>query len=248
MASSSLLNSGQHLLKFFKQIYVINLIERPDRKQEITNQLLSIGLDIDKLSNIHFLQASIPESSDEFESNGAKGCFLSHLTVLKMAKETHLERVLVLEDDVNFANNLNNIIGDVLQKLSSIEWDIFYGDCKDHAELFANKNQLVKAEPSQTITRAHFIAFQGNTISHLIAFLESILTKKAGDPTGGPMHVDGAFSFYRNLHPECKTYVSNVSLGYQRSSKSNITPSFRHAVKNKFDKIIKLASDNLNLF
>ena len=45
------------------------------------------------------------------------------------------------------------------------------------------------------------------------------------DPlNGGPMDIDGAYSTFRQLYPEIITLVANPSLGYQRSSRSDITP------------------------
>ncbi len=49
-----------------------------------------------------------------------------------------------------------------------------------------------------------------------------LLTRKAGDPDGGPMHIDGAYSVYRKINPSVITLYAAPALGYQRSSRTDI--------------------------
>ena len=74
-----------------KVIY-INLNKRTDRKEKIEKELNDFGLDYERFEAI---ETPIP-------GFGTVGCGLSHLAVLKLAKERNYENVLILEDDFTF--------------------------------------------------------------------------------------------------------------------------------------------------
>jgi glycosyl transferase family 25 len=77
--------------KYIDKIIYINLDRRTDRRQDIENELLE-----KKLSNYERYSAI------ETPSFGALGCCLSHLNILKIAKERNYKNVLILEDDFMF--------------------------------------------------------------------------------------------------------------------------------------------------
>jgi len=86
-----------------QNIYYINLDRRIDRKVHIEAQL--------KLLN--WTATRFPAILNSF---GALGCSLSHLALLKYAKNNNLDHILILEDDVSFLNpslfldNLNKFL------------------------------------------------------------------------------------------------------------------------------------------
>ncbi len=70
-------------------IYYINLDRRTDRKYHIENQLKILNWNGKRFPAIQ-------------NSFGALGCSLSHLALLKYARENQLSHILIMEDDVNF--------------------------------------------------------------------------------------------------------------------------------------------------
>ena len=78
----------EHITK----IIYINLNKRTDRREYIENQLNNLGLEYERFEAI---ETPIP-------GFGTVGCGLSHLAVLKLAKERNYENVLILEDDFTF--------------------------------------------------------------------------------------------------------------------------------------------------
>lgn len=46
-----------------------------------------------------------PKEAEKFPTIGTRGCFMSHLGVLRDAIQAGLEGILILEDDVNFASD-----------------------------------------------------------------------------------------------------------------------------------------------
>jgi glycosyl transferase family 25 len=71
-----------------KTIY-INLDRRTDRRTEMETELTKIGLTGERFSAIE-------------RKPGALGCGLSHLAILRRAKEEGWENILILEDDFTF--------------------------------------------------------------------------------------------------------------------------------------------------
>lgn len=206
---------------YFERIEILNLPNRTDRKKAIIQELNSIGCPVDH-SKVRFFPAIRPQLPDGFSSIGARGCFLSHYEVLKRAYQDGIQRFLLLEDDLQLAPQFKELEEKVISLLQSQPWDIVYlGHFLPRDQL---KEDLVQPF-NQQIQCAHFVGFQGETIGQVAAFLESLLKRPAGDPKGGPMHVDGAYSTFRMVHPEVKTLVLNPSLGWQRSSRSDIAPN-----------------------
>ena len=111
---------------FFEKIYIINLIDRKDRRYEMERQLSKIGIRLPN-DKVIFFPAIRPDALAGFPSIGARGCFLSHLGVLNDAAERGFKRILVCEDDLDFVRDFNHRIDRVLNKLAEVPWAIFYG-------------------------------------------------------------------------------------------------------------------------
>lgn len=82
-----------------QNIYYINLDRRVDRKIHIETQLNLLNWKATRFPAI-------------LHSFGALGCSLSHLALLKYARNNNLDHILILEDDVTFLNPslfLNNL-------------------------------------------------------------------------------------------------------------------------------------------
>lgn len=216
------MRTDSQFVNYFQQIYIVNLVERNDRRDEIAEQLELIGLSIDH-PNIQLFPAIRPLDAGEFTSIGARGCFSSHLEILRDAKLRGLNRVLILEDDLNFSTDFPGRINEIVGQLKQLSWEIFYGGYTLLSTLENAAEQPVLEIPSTTgVMTTHFIAFQGEVIGQLVTYLELLLSRKGGDPQGGPMHVDGAYSWFRNQKPSFKTFISFPELGYQRSSRTDI--------------------------
>ena len=72
-----------------KHAFYINLLSRPDRKNHVENQLLSIGINAERFNAIKM-------------KNGAIGCSMSHLKIIETAKKNNWDHVLIVEDDILF--------------------------------------------------------------------------------------------------------------------------------------------------
>ncbi len=72
------------------KIIYINLNKRPDRREQIENELNNFGLEYERFEAI-----DVPYF-------GQLGCAISHLSVLKIARERGYKNILILEDDFTF--------------------------------------------------------------------------------------------------------------------------------------------------
>jgi hypothetical protein len=225
----------------FDAAYIINLKHRTDRREEMNEQLESIGFSLSSLC-VHLFEAVKPTELAGFESLGAHGCFMSHLGVLQDAKQRGYKSILILEDDVNFVKDFIEKAKPVFDDLSKKNWSIFYGGYKIFTTIDGiDKAPVCMVDESVGIQLAHFVAFKGSVIAPLASYLEEMCKRPSGSKEGGPMHVDGAYFWFRNSGENPKkynTFISSFQLGCQRSSRTDIhhlrwfdtTPVFNHVV------------------
>lgn len=214
--------------KLLDRIYIINLESRPDRKREMQAELSELGLGADH-PLVTFFPAVKPEDSGPFPSIGARGCFMSHLGVLQDAQARGCRRFLILEDDAALVPNVRAVLPGVLSELEAASWAIAYLGYRIDAGQFpgpsANPNTQWRALPAQVgVQTTHAMAIHSRAVPMIIAYLETMLTRAAGHAEGGPMHVDGAYSWFRKQHPKALTLVTPAQYVVQRASQSDIAP------------------------
>jgi glycosyl transferase family 25 len=220
-ASFSPTRFDKTLLKsLFDRVYVINLPDRADRRREMTAQLALIGLEGDPL--VEFFPAVRPADKGDFGSVGERGCFLSHLGVLKDAAARGYRSILILEDDVDWTPAVLEK-GAGLDALLQTDWAYLHGGRGYDRAAADGVIALARLDPVRELLLAHFVGFRGAIIGQMVDHLEAILARPAGSPEGGPMHVDGAYSWFRRAHPEVAAYVCTPSIAQQRSSRSDIS-------------------------
>lgn len=206
-----------HLFDMFDRICIINLPEREDRRRQVVKELDKLGYRVDG-QRIRFVPGQKVAQAAPFPSAGAHGCYLSHLAVLRQALEDGLHSVLVLEDDVCFSRLLAHPHAPLAKALAAPDWGIAY---PGHAE--APTPGLPHWQLTTTpLVCAHCYGVQQPTLGPLVEYLTSCLQRPPGHPDGGPMHVDGAISMFRQRTPDCTTWMCQPSLAHQRSSRSDI--------------------------
>jgi glycosyl transferase family 25 len=237
-------------MDFFDRAYVINLPSRVDRRQEMTKELEEAGMPF-SIGKVELFSAIRPESPGSFESIGCRGAFLSHLNVLKKAKEHNLRNVLVMEDDLQLRSDFLQYEEILLRELSEVDWDIVhfgygpivhfgYGSIVHFG--YGSEDESVKdvclpiLQPFDgEIIGAQFYAVNAKALDKLINFFEVLLQRPAGHPDGGPMGPDGVFNVFKWQYPDTVRLIAIPSFGDQRSSRSDISPSW-------FDKLPILKS------
>lgn len=212
--------SGQAMLETFERIRIINLRHRADRRAEMTGELARLGLTIDGV-RVAFHDACRPENAGTFPSIGARGCFTSHQDILIDALTAGASNILILEDDLDFTRDAKARLERTLTALKEKRWSIFYGGYEQYHGP-ADTPLLSRANPSDSVRTTHFIALNGDAIATAVPYLKTMSERPSGDPAGGPMHVDGAYSWLRKDHPELETWLATPVLGIQRPSRTDI--------------------------
>jgi len=147
---------------------------------------------------------------------------MSNLQVLREAREKKLGRALILEDDLNFCEDCVRRFNAVAAFLETVDWGMFYGTCQVNQSLQNSGAPWVKVDSGLDVGTTAFVAFNGRRIDALVQYLETILPRPMGDPHGGPMHVDGAYCWFRRSKPEVSTWLAVGGSGFQRSSPTDV--------------------------
>lgn len=209
---------------FFDRAYIINLPSRDDRRQEIIQELKHISMPL-MPGKVEIFPAIRPDSPGLFKSIGYRGAFLSHLAILKKAKEEGAQNVLVIEDDLEIRENFLQYESIITQELLSNDWDIaHFGYGNDRTPMMINLPILHPFEDE--IIGAQFYGVNAKAFDTLIHFFEVVMQRPAGHPEGGAISPDGVFNVFKWQYPDIVRLIAVPSFGNQRSSRSDISPKW----------------------
>lgn len=209
------------LLDLFQRGYVINLPERTDRRQGAEKELQKLGLHF-TLGKLELFPGIRPSEANGFPSIGAYGCFLSHLQILKLARDEGLANVLIMEDDLLINRRFKDVEPSLVEQLRQQSWDFaYFGDSTDRPILPPVQFNVLKHD----IWTATCYGVNHRIFDRLIHFLETLQARPAGHPEGGPMHLDGAYNAFRRNNPDVIAIQTSGGLVAQRSSRSDIYPN-----------------------
>lgn len=216
------------LPEYFGATYLINLPERADRLTVSRKELARIGWDLGEGGVRVFPALSFSDRAG-FPSAGVRGCFQSHLECLRRAQFENRRSVLVLEDDISFSSSLSRLTPSIVSQLDTVAWDFVYFGHYATGEIPNAKSNTPTADLklipwTEAVSCTHFYAINSRIFGRLIASLERHSSGVEGDQNAGPMPVDGAFNIFRRNNSDVRTLIACPKLGWQRSSRSDITP------------------------
>lgn len=218
-----------------ENIYYINLKERNDRKIQIENELKEMGW-----NNYTRFEAIKHE-------NGAIGCYLSHLKLLKHAKEKKLDYIVIMEDDIQFYDKdkyksmlnyffENNIDYDVLLMTTST---YPYKNCdlinKKYSNTLVNKidNYIYKINGSLTTTG---YIVKNNYYDKIINIVNENLNNLINHPNREDLYAID--SIYLKLQKKDNWLILLPRTVTQRESYSNIRKTIVNYDKYMLDDIL----------
>jgi GR25 family glycosyltransferase involved in LPS biosynthesis len=103
------------LHQYVDKVFYINLDIRPDRKETIETRLKEYGIEAERFPAIYH------------PTFGLVGCGLSHLAVLKLAKERGYKNVFILEDDFMFTVSKSDFEMSIKSLFSQdLAYDVYY--------------------------------------------------------------------------------------------------------------------------
>ena len=106
--------------KYFDKIYCINLNRREDRWNETLEELKKWGLS-DSVSRYSAIDGNTL-NNDTVINNGELGILTTHINIITEAKENNYNNILILEDDIEFTKEIENI--DEYMSLVPSVWDM----------------------------------------------------------------------------------------------------------------------------
>ncbi len=116
-----------------------------------------------------------------------KGCFMSHMNIIKKCNKKNYKRVLIFEDDVMFTRPLKNYINIINEFLDNHNWTIFY---LGHRPLIMEKydNNIYKCQSHDT----HAYIINLNTFKDFFPYKPAYIKPIAA--------IDGLYSFQSNCY------------------------------------------------
>ena len=227
----------------FDRIYILNLPDRADRRRDMTAELARSNFPAPKSLNdpdalVSFFPGQRATDVAGFPSLGCRGCFLSHLAILKHAHARNYSQILILEDDMCFSPLVAGFDQQIADISGMQDWQFaYFGHVLSERPLTTSNEPIAFDRSTEHVVCAHFYSVRNAILTPLINWLEVIQTRPFQHPDGGPMHVDGAFNEFRERN-RIPTRIAHPSLGHQRSSRSDIatlkwfdrTPLVREAI------------------
>ena len=192
--------------KYFDKIYCVNLDRRPNRWEEGKSEIDKHGLTVERFSAIDGNPNSI--KTNPGVTDGDVGCTLSHYNIILEAKSNNLDKVLVLEDDVVFNDNLNSLFDEYINQVPD-DWDMIYFGGNHVGGLTQINEHVSKVKHTYT---THAYAIKKTVFDHVIQLHGQ-----------GKKQVD---VYYADIQKIFNCYVFRPHLAWQRDGFSDIQNAY----------------------
>lgn len=209
------------------KIFIINLEERVDRKNEMINEMDKAGI-----TNYEFFKAIRPtcqEDIDKWNPNfvkkrpewlktdlqkyrlGSLGCLLSHISVMELSLQRNYNRIMIIEDDVSFIRfvkdgKFEETLEVISKQIGSNKVDILY--------IGGNHNPNRLRQVHKNIYRTF-----GTLAAQSYILSTSIMERIVKEIKGTDKEID---VFYTHLQRTCLCYAIIPVITTQRPSYSDI--------------------------
>lgn len=187
---------------FFNEVVCINLEVREDRRLATNAEMSKYNIDFG------YVQAKGPIQGHRINP-GEAGAFLSHFEVLQYAANSRLDNILVLEDDVELADDFDWHFDMNIRKVPK-DWDMIYfgGNHEDPPEVL--EDGLLKC------TRTFAIHCVGIRWSAYAPLINACMANQFSVP------ID---YLYAELHKHMNVYAFSPAMAFQRVGYSDIQNS-----------------------
>ncbi len=209
----------QDILQHFHSIKIISLKHRTDRRQRIATQLHDLGIDM-KRFGITFFDALKFKDAAGFPTNGVRGCYNSHLKLVRECAESG-KPALIMEDDAFFQPKALFRVQNIGELIRTQKWDIIYfGGYVDASKLPQITSPLTPF--SGPIIGSHCVGYNPEAAARFAEYLEDRLSRECGHPDGGRTHFDAANNDYRRNHSDVVTLLGTPNLSTQFASRTDL--------------------------
>jgi hypothetical protein len=212
---------------YFGAAYLINLPERKDRLTSATRELARAGWTFGPGGVQLYAAQRFTDRAGFPGSPSVRGAFHSHLECIRAAQRLGTRGVLIMEDDIALAPSIDRLTPSIVAQLESAPWGFCYlghGHTGDIGHANARTTELKLVPTEIEIGGAHFYCIHSRIYTSLLAFLDRLQAGREGDSELGPMPIDGAYNVFRRRNPDVGTLLATPKLGWQRPSRSDISP------------------------
>ena len=198
------------LHEYFDKTYLINLDLRPDRLEESKVECSKYDITFERFracngqEEIGTLKPVVTGHEHYAWNKHAAGVCLSLIKLLEKCQRDKVDSVLIMEDDIQFNPQLNNILDEAIKQVPESWESIFFGLWEFASEKVSNNVYLIKDGLC-----LHCHALRKSVFQFMIDILSAL-----DDPA------DSKYNMY--LFPRGKSFVIKPFLAWQRSSFSTI--------------------------
>jgi len=201
----------KYINDYFSEVYCINLEKRVDRWKECEKEFKKHNLSVKKFSAI---DGNLLYPIEGLNS-GQVGAIHSHKSLIEYAKSNKLDNILILEDDVEFHDNLQELFSVFIEEVPK-DWDmIFFG--ANHSE-----NNIWMREPLIRVTN-HVFKIIRSYANHCYAVKNTVYEKLIFTLEKKSKPSDVLVS---DIQSELNCYLFRPHLAWQRPSYSDIEKKF----------------------
>ena len=206
----------EYINKYFDKIIFIHCKHRLDRMENI-----KLLLEKTKLTNYIILEATY------LPKNGAKGCSHSHYRAMDMAINNNWDKVLIIEDDFQFNNDIDfeNIIKQV-----NDDWDVLMLNWQLNNVI--QRSHIITKNLRKLKTRKHVACLTSCYCVNkkLIPILRDLFLESFNKLSNNFVAKEtyelrlACDTIWHNLQIQKKWYLVDPKIGYCIDSKSDINP------------------------
>ncbi|KRX49218.1 Cullin-1 [Trichinella murrelli] len=197
----------------FDELYLINLLRRPDRRLRMLACFAVLGLEVRLVEAVdgRMLEPAdlnaigvkqMPDYQDPYHKRpmtlGEVGCFLSHYNVWRDMLDRGYRRVVIFEDDLRFTRSFRRQVGVVMAELDANvpDWDLVY----------LGRKRLNPDQDGPLVENCSFVSHVGYSYWTLAYALSRSGAEKLvkAEPLKQLVPVDEYLPMMFNRHPEMR--------------------------------------------
>jgi len=206
---------------FFDKVYLINLKRRPDKLKTSSDLLKKLNIEFEVFEAVDFCDGipadyyiqPVPESFLTKVQPGAFGCLMSHLEIIKDAKEKGYNKIFIFEDDIAADDSFPIQFNTKVKDLPS-DWKLFYLGASGHTGV-----------PKKPITEHISQTFESFTTGSY--GVHSSIYDRILEEYKTPCRTIDQF-YVRAIQQEYNCYVTSPTIMWQEAGFSDIAQAHRN--------------------
>ena len=202
------------LNKHFDKIFLINLDRRTDRLRSATEQFEKYGISgVERFPAIDGSAIDKKKYATSKLKTGEIGLILSNIEILKTAKERGYQKILILEDDILFSDEILNI-DYYFDAIPDGAWDMLY--------LSANHNSHVRYTPPPQVVNEKVLRLVSSFTTHAIGIKSSMFDVILAEISKFELPLDVAYVMLQKRHNVLCFKGEYGAIATQQVNKSDI--------------------------